>query len=74
MDPKQILILMFIMKKKNASEKVFKKTPGINYSAANCKIFSANFHAESKTSLFTDAQFSNWYKKILDDALHSVVV
>ena len=71
MDPKQSL--MFIMQK-NASEKVFKKTPGINYSAANCKIFSANFHAESKTSLFTDAQFSNWYKKILDGEVQSVVV
>ena len=57
MDPRQSL--MFIMQK-NASEKVFKKTPGINYSAANCKIFSANFHSESKTNLFTDAQFSNW--------------
>ena len=46
MDPKQSLILMFIMQK-NASEKALKKTSGINYSAANCKIFSANFHSES---------------------------
>ena len=40
---------MFIMqkKKKNASEKAQKKTPGLNYSAANCKIFSANFNSES---------------------------
>ena len=54
MGPKQSLILMFIMQKKNASE------PGINYSAANCKIFSAYFNLERKASLFTDAQFSNW--------------
>ena len=60
MDPKQSLILMFIMHKRNASEKALKKTPGINYSAANCRIFSAYFNSESKTSLFTGAQFSNW--------------
>ena len=62
MDPKQSLILLFIMqkKKKNASEKAYKKTPGINFSAVNCKIFSANFNSESKASLFKDAQFSNW--------------
>ena len=42
---------MFIMHKRNASEKALKKTPGINYSAANCRIFSAYFNSESKTSL-----------------------
>ena len=59
MDPKQILILMFIMQQ-NASEKALKKTPGINYSATNYKIFSAYFNSESKTSLFTDDQFSHF--------------
>ena len=58
MNRKQILILMFIMQQ-NASEKALKKTPGINYSAANYKIFSAYFNSESQTSLFTDAQFSH---------------
>ena len=59
MDPKQSLILMFIMREK-CIRKSLKKTPGINYSAANCKIFSTYFNSESKTSLFTGAQFSNW--------------
>ena len=63
MDPKQSLMLIFIMQKRMLSEKVLKKTPGINYSASNCKILSANFNSESKTSLFTD-----------DDAIQSVVV
>ena len=62
MDPKQSLILMFIMqkKKKPIIRKSQKKAPGINYSAANCKIFSAYFNSESTISLFTDVQFSNW--------------
>ena len=59
MDPKQSLILMFIMQKKCIRKRLI-KTPGINYSAANCKIFSVCFNSESKTSLFTDAQFPNW--------------
>ena len=60
MDPKQSLILMFLIEKKCIRKSFKKKTPGINYSAANCKIFSTNFNSDSKTSLFTDVQFSNW--------------
>ena len=41
MGPKQSLILIFIMQKK-CIRKSLKKTPGINYSVANCKIFLAN--------------------------------
>ena len=47
MDPKQSLILMFIMQKKCIRKRLI-KTPGINYSAANCKIFSVCFNSESK--------------------------
>ena len=49
-----------------------KKVAGINYSAANCKIFLAYFNSESKASLFTDAHFSNWWKKDLHKTFFKV--
>ena len=63
MDPKQSLILMFIMREKNASEKALKKTPGINYSAANCKIFSAYVNSESKTKFLQMLNFHTGRKR-----------
>ena len=51
---------MLIIRKKKWIRKNLEKVAGINYSAANCKIFLAYFNSESKASLFTDAQFSNW--------------
>ena len=48
MDPKQSLMLLFIMQKKKCIRKSFKKKPRFNYSASNCKIFLANFNSETR--------------------------
>ena len=60
MDPKQSLILMFIMpkkKKKKSSGKAKKRRQESIIQLLTVKIFSVYFNSESTISLFTDVQF-----------------
>ena len=59
MDPKQSLLLMFSMRK-NASEKALKRRQESIIQLLTVRYFRHTFNLESKTSLFTNPQFSNW--------------